>query len=100
MIEAPARIVGFNRNILRSRFRWLILFEALVVGLGAAIQLDSGLRQEKTWPDPLYLAVGTVVGLLAGWIVQLFLVKKLVGGSFRVVSPVWLGMVAFGILAG
>lgn len=100
MTEAPAQIVGFNRRTLRSRFRWLIVFEMLALGLGLAILLDNGLRQGTTSPDPLFLAAGAVVGLLAGWIVQLFLVKKLVGGAFRVVSPVWLGMVAFGVLAG
>jgi len=100
MLEAPARIVGYNRARLRSRFRWLILFEVLLLNLGLAIQLDSGWHQGTTWPDPFILAVGAVVGLVVGWIVQLILVKRLAGGAFRLVSPVWLGMIAFGVLAG
>lgn len=99
MAQATA-VVGYNRGKIRSRFRWLILFEALALGLGLAIQLDAMMRQDGTWPDWFMLAIGAAVGLVVGWLVQLWLVSRLAGGSFRLVSPLWLGMLSFGVLAG
>lgn len=99
MTQAAA-IVGYNRGKIRSRFRWLILGEALILGLGLATQLDTMLRQGGAWPDPLTLALGAVGGLVVGWLLQLWLVQRLASGSFRVVTPLWLGMLSFGVLAG
>ncbi len=93
-------VVGYNRGKLRSRFRWLILGEALLLGLGLAAQLDTMLRQGTVWPDWFTLAIGAAAGLFTGWLVQLWLVARLAGGSFRLVSPLWLGMLSFGVLAG